>query len=410
MKRLWLVVPMALVGCGQKEEPPPKPIVAVKLAKAEVADIPLTVHAMATIFPREQANISARITSPIRALKVRKGDSVTKGQVLAELENRDVVAQREEAAAAVSDAQANLQKTTAGTLPTDIEHARGQLSTAQAALNQTQKNYDRRSELFKQGAIPGRDLLATETDLAQAKTAFEVARRSLDLLQNQSREKDIAIAQSRVEQAQARKSYADVQLQYSDLRSPFSGTVTEQYMYTGDMAKPDAPVFTVMDLSVVVARGQVPEADTGRVKSGQACGFAPADAGDASVSGRVTVINRAVDPARRTVEVWCEIPNAGTKLRGGVFGTLTISTGTAAHSVVAPPSAVQFAEGTRNGAVLVVDDKHIAHKRDVEAGETWGGKVQIVKGLAAGETIVAEGGYGVPDGTEVKPAEAEKEK
>ena len=408
MKRLWLLFPILLAGCGAKEEAPPKPVVAVKLGRAELADIPLTVKAPATIFPKEQANISARITAPIRTVNVHKGDSVSRGQVLAELENRDTVAQKQEAAAALADAQANLQKTLAGTLPTDIERARGQLATAEATLRQAQKIYDRRSELFKQGAIPNKDLLQAETDLAQAKTAYEVARKSLDLLQNQSREGDIRIAESRVDQAKARLALAEAQLQYSDLRSPFAGTVTEQFQYPGDMAQPSAPTFTLMDLSIVVARGQVPESETGKIKVGQSCSFTPTDAADTNASGRVTVINRAVDTARRTVEVWCEIPNSGTKLRGGIFGALTVSTGTAAQSVVVPQSAVQFNEGTRNGFVMVVDDKRIAHKRDVEGGEIAEGKVQILKGLKAGETIVAEGGYGLPDGTEVKAAEAAK--
>jgi HlyD family secretion protein len=408
MKRLWLLFPILLAGCGAKEEAPPKPVVAVKLGRAELADIPLTVKAPATIFPKEQANISARVTAPIRTVNVHKGDTVSRGQVLAELENRDTVAQKQEATAALIDAQANYQKTLAGTLPADIERARGQLATAEATLRQAQKIYDRRSELFKQGAIPNKDLLTAETDLAQAKTAYEVARKSLDLLQNQSREGDIRIAESRVDQAKARLALAEAQLQYSDLRSPFSGTVTEQFQYPGDMAKPDTPTFTLMDLSTVVARGQVPESETGKIKVGQICSFTPTDAAETIASGRVTVINRAVDPARRTVEVWCEIPNSGTKLRGGIFGTLTVSTGTAAQSVVVPQSAVQFNEGTRNGFVMVVDDKHIAHKREIEGGEIVDGKVQILKGLKAGETIVAEGGYGLPDGTEVKAAEAAK--
>ena len=167
-------------------------------------------------------------------------------------------------------------------------------------------------------------------------------------------------------------------------------------------------MLTLMDLSTVVARGQVPETDMGGLKTGQSCGFASADAPSASAAGRITVIGKSVDPARRTVEVWCEIPNSAPKLRAGAFGTLTISTGTAARSVVAPQSAVQFNEGTRTGTVMVVDDKRIAHKREIEGGEVVDGKVQIVKGLKAGEVVVAEGGYGLPDGTEVKTAEEAK--
>src|SRR5437764_7680185 len=100
MKRIWLLVPIVLAGCAQKEEAPSKPVVAVKMAKAELADLALSIKVPATLFPREQATIAARVTAPIRELKAHKGDTVSKGQVLAELENRDAIAQRQEAAGA----------------------------------------------------------------------------------------------------------------------------------------------------------------------------------------------------------------------------------------------------------------------------------------------------------------------
>jgi RND family efflux transporter MFP subunit len=264
--------------------------------------------------------------------------------------------------------------------------------------------------LFKQGAIPARDLLASETDLKQAKAGYDVAKRSLDLLEHQSRDKDIRIAESRVGQAKARLAGADVQIQFTQIRSPFAGMVTDQFMFPGDMAKPDAPIFTVMDLSAVVARAQVPEGQASGVKTGQACSFDAVDApaATAAPAGRVTVVNAAVDPARRTVEVWCEIPNGGRKLRAGSFGNVTVVTGTAKQALVVPLPAVQFAEGTRNGTIYLIDDKKIAHKAEVETGERAEGKVQITKGLKAGDLVIVEGAYGIPDATQVQAAEAGK--
>ncbi len=402
-----LLLCVFLGGCAHEEDPPAKPVVAVKVARAETADIKVTVRAPATLFPREQANVSARITAPISELRARKGDAVRAGQVLALLENRDVVAQRQEAHASVSDAEANLGKLSAGTLPTDIERARGQLMLSQAALNQAQKYYERRSELYKQGAIPGRDLLASETDLAQAKANYEVSKKALELLEGQSREKDLEIARSRVQQAKARLAATEAQLQFTELRSPSAGVITEQFLYPGDMAKPEAPVFTVMDLSTVVARAQVPETDAVRIRTGQACSFEATD-GTSSGSGRVTVVNKAVDMARRTVEVWCEMPNPGTKLRAGVFGNVSVVTGAVQNATLVPLAAVQFVEGTRTGAVYTVDAQKIAHKKDVETGETAERKVEIRKGVAAGEVVIVEGGYGLPDGTQVNILEGGK--
>jgi multidrug efflux pump subunit AcrA (membrane-fusion protein) len=392
---------LLLSGCHKsEEEAPPKPLVAVKVAQAETAPVEVAVHAPATVFARELANVTARITAPIRSLKVKKGDDVRAGDLLAVLESREVEAQLAEAKAAVADAQLNLERTSAGTLPTDIERARGAVETADAALALAQKVYDRRAGLFKDGAIPQRDLQQSETEFAQARTNATVARRSLDLLRRQSGEKDVAIARSRVEQAQARLAAITAQTQYTEIRSPFAGSITEQFQFPGDMAKPDAPMFTVMDLATVTARAQVPESQIGGVKPGQPCEFASGDTAGEPVKGRITVINRAVDAQRRTVEVWCEIGNAGRKLRGGVFGELGIVTGKTT-GVQVPLAAVQFNEGTRNGSVMVVEEKKTARKREVEAGEPQDGKVQILKGVAAGDTVIVEGGYGLPDGTEV---------
>ena len=281
---LCLLAALAFAACkkAEKEEEAPKPVVEVQTAQAEIADLALTVRAPATIFPREQANIASRLTARIARLNARKGDRVAAGQILAVLENHDLIAQRDAARAAIAEAEASLQKTTAGTLPTETERGRGQVATAKAALDQAQKIYERRKSLFEQGAIPQRDLLLSETELAQAKTAYEVATKSLDLLEKQSNDKDIRIAQSHVEAARAKLSEMNAQLEFTALRSPFAGVITEQLMYPGDMAKSDSVIFTVMNLNVAIARAQLPEADSHGVKIGQACSFAPTDQADHS--------------------------------------------------------------------------------------------------------------------------------
>jgi RND family efflux transporter MFP subunit len=307
-----------------------------------------------------------------------------------------------EAAAALADAEASLAKVSAGTLPTEIERARGQVAVTQAALNQAQKFYDRRKQLFEQGAIPARDLLVSETELAQAKTNHEVAVKALQLLESQSRESDLKIARSRVEQARGRLAFIEAQLSYTEIRSPFAGTVTEQFLFPGDMAKPDTPVFTVADLSVAVARAQVPEANAADVRRGEACTLRPADRPGSAFAGAVTVVNRAVDPARRTVEVWCEIPNSAQQLRAGVFGSVEIVTGALKRAVVVPLSAVQFEEGSAKGTVMIAGEGRKASRREVETAPAGDGRVALLSGVKAGETVIIEGGYGLPEGTPVK--------
>jgi RND family efflux transporter MFP subunit len=332
---------LALLGaCSPAHvEPEAKPLVTVTVADAEVADVQTSVRAPALVHARQQASIASRITAPIRELLVGKGDRVTAGATLARLDSRDLLAQREEAL---------------------------------ATTRQAEVLADRRTHLFEEGAIPERDLLASQTELAQARARLELI---------------------------------STQLTFSELRSPFAGRITEQLLYPGDMAQPGAPVFTVADVGVAVARAQVPQGDAAPLRVGQACVFVPGDAPADSFPGRVTVVNPAVDPARRTLEAWCEIQNGDGRLLPGTFGELRILIGLASQSIVVPIGAVQLDEGTHKGTVFVVDAQKVAHRKEVLGGLVFDGKMQILAGLGAGERVVVEGAYALPDGTAVRIAD-----
>jgi len=400
---LPIVISLAITGCGAKtEEKEPSPVATVKVVPVDERDVDLTIQAPATVFAREQANISSRITAPILEIAVRKGDRVTKGQVLVRLDNRDLLAQKREIAGLVAEAESNLEKLRTGTIPGDIERAKGQVMTSQAALSQAEKFFERRKQLFDQGAIPNRDLLVSQTDLATAKANNEVARQALSRLEKQSSGRDIQIMQSRLEQARGRLASVETQISFEELRSPFAGFITEQFVFPGDMAQPAVAMFTVADLSVAIARTQVPESDARAVWVGAACRMMPQDQQGSSFAGKVTVVNQSVDAARRTVEVWCEIPNGKGDLRAQAFGTVEIAVGRLTRAITVPLAAVHFEEGSRNGHVMVVGSDKKASKRPVEAGATTEGRVPILKGLKAGETVIVEGGYGLPDGIEVK--------
>jgi len=207
----------------------------------------------------------------------------------------------------------------------------------------------------------------------------------------------VRMAQSRLEEARARLDYTQTQLEYAQIRSPSSGVITEQFLYPGDMAKPDSPIFTVTDLSVAVARGQFPDSRATTLRQGQVCWFETVDLPQDCFKGSMTVISQAVDPLRRTVEVWCEIPNRSGQLRANVFGKLTVVTETRPGATTVPLTAVQFEEGTDRGLVWTVAEDSLARSRQVTTGVVLEGRVEIVSGLKPGENVVVEGGYGLAE-------------
>jgi multidrug efflux pump subunit AcrA (membrane-fusion protein) len=402
----FVLAAAALAACAAPEEPAEPPVsVAVRTAKAAVEDVEAIVSAPATVFPLAEAKVAPKVAAPIARLGARMGDRVSEGQPLAWLRSEDLDAQLAEARAQVADAQANLEKVSAGTLPIEIERARGEVERTGSALAEAQQIYERRQTLVAEGALPERDLLLAKTQYDQAQTASRVAQAALESLTSQSQRQDVLIAESRLAQAEARLELAEVQLGYTRIDSPSRGVVTQQFLYPGDMARPDAPIFTVMDLSAAVARGQFPEETTAGLRAGQLCRFTGVDAPGAVHSGKLTVVSQSVDPVRRTVEVWCEIPNPDGKLKAGAFGELAVVTGVHPDAVTVPLAAVELDPDRKSGVVWTVGPDGLAHENHIEPGVMSETEVEIVSGLAAGATVVVEGGYGLSEGVAVTPAE-----
>jgi len=405
MKRLllWLVPALALAGCKSSEPADVKPVVHVSVQRAQLVDVPLVVHAPATLFAKQEAHITSRLTAAVQQMLFHKGESVRKGQLLVVLEQRDLAAQRADAVAGVSSAEASLQKTVSGTVPTALTQARGDVATKRAAVEFAQKVFDRRQQLLKDGAISGRDLETSRVQLTQAQADFNAAQKNLETLERHTSADDIRMARSAVAQSRAREALANANLGFASLRSPFDGTITEQNAFPGDLANPGSALLTVDDMSSAVARAQVNADEAGPVRVGQVCSFFLRQGDESRRFGHVVAVNQAVDTARRTVEVWCEIANTDGALKSGLFGNVEIAVGSASNSVVLPSSAVEFVEGTDRAKVYTVDGQQVAHLREVSAKRIDQQHVRNSSGLSAGDLVITAGQYGIPDGTSVKP-------
>src|SRR6476619_6400853 len=108
------VLGVTLVSCGRKEAPEPEPVAPVRVAPAIKGSIRVIVNADAVLFPRDQANIIPKISAPIRRFLVSRGDHVKQGQLLAELEDRDLVAAAEESHGQFAQAESNYHATAGG--------------------------------------------------------------------------------------------------------------------------------------------------------------------------------------------------------------------------------------------------------------------------------------------------------
>jgi multidrug efflux pump subunit AcrA (membrane-fusion protein) len=395
---------LAFGGCskGEKEEAPEVSVQAVPAARADISRV---VNTEATIFPVAQSAITPKINAPVKKFYVVRGQKVQQGQLLATLENRDLSAAALDNKGAYEQAEAAYSTNVGATLPEENAKAELDLQTTQQELDAQQKLYSSREDLFKQGALPRKELDAAAVSLAQARSAYNIAKKHLDGLNAVGKQGALKSAGGQLTSAKGKLLNSEALLSYSELRSPINGYITDRPLYPGEMASTTAPLLTVMDLSQIIAKAHVPQSDALLLHKGDKAAISLAGL-EKAIPGKVSLISPALDPNSTTVEIWVQAPNADQQLRPGTTAQIAITAQTVKDALVIPAAALLNAKG-EEAQVMVIDGQSQAHSRDVKTGIQSGQQVQIVSGLKPGDVVVTEGAYGLPDKTKVKVEKAE---
>ncbi|MGA8111404.1 MAG: efflux RND transporter periplasmic adaptor subunit [Acidobacteriaceae bacterium] len=385
-------------GCGKKEE---APAAVVNVQAAAVSTQPITQHieADAVLSPIAQAAIAPKITSPVKKFYVQRGSKVKAGQLLATLENADLQAAVTDNQGALAAQDATYQTTVQAQVPEDYQKAELDLAQAKANLDLNQSIVNSRKKLFAEGAIAGRDLDTAQAALVQAQAAYDTAKQHLEGMKQVSRAAALKQAKGQLESAQGKYQAAEAQLNYSEIRSPIAGVVTDRPLYAGETAAAGAPLVTVMDVSALLARLHLPQSQVQMLKTDDPASVAVPGI-DHPVPGKITMISPALDPGSTTVELWVRIENPHRDLRPGTAVKVTLSSSAIPNALVVPTVAIVLTNvGQR--AVMVLDKDSVAHLTPVTTGVVDGGSTQILSGVSAGQRIVTQGAYGLDDGAKV---------
>jgi HlyD family secretion protein len=393
-----LLLIAGLLGCskgpGDKE-----PTVTVQAEAAEKKTIEHTIDAEALLFPLQQVAITPKITAPVHKFYVNRASKVHAGQLLAELENRDLAAASTESKGLYEQAQAAYTTTTEASLPEEIQKASLEVDATKRALDAQDKVYKSRQDLFQQGAMPRKELDQAGVDLINAKNQYEIAAKHLEAMKAIGEKQTLRSAAGQLESAKGHYQGAEAQLSYSEIRSPINGVVTDRPLYPGETAAAGTPLLTVMDTSQVIAKAHIPQPDAGLLKLGDKATLTiPGE--ENKVEGKVTVISPALDANSTTVEIWVQAPNGKQRLRPGTSIHLTMLARTIKDAIIVPASAVLTgADGATT--VMVVGDDGRAHQKTVKVGVRQDEDVQISEGLNADEKVITSGAFGLPDKTKV---------
>ncbi len=400
MRGLAVILLLIAAGCAKKEEKEAEAVVPVQVVKARADAIRRMVEADGILFAVNQAAVAPKISAPVRVFYVNRGDHVRQGQLLALLENSDLAAGAQESKGQFDQAQANYRSITAATVPEEVIKAQTDERADKEALDAAQKVFESRQKLYKDGALARKLVDDAQVTYAQARSQYEAAQQHLEALQNVGKQEQIKTAEAQVETAKAHYQGAEAQLGYSEIRSPISGVIAERAIYAGEMAPAGAPLLTVMDVSRVVARANIPQSQAGYLHVGDRATVTASGSAEGA-PGKLIVVSPAVDPNSTTVQVWVEMANPGERLKPGTTVHVSIVAATIKEAVVVPGAALLPAAdgGTQ---VMVVGVDAAAHARKIETGVRDGELVEVVKGLKPGEQVVTVGGLGLQDGAKVR--------
>jgi RND family efflux transporter MFP subunit len=283
-----------------------------------------------TVRSRSVANVAPKVMARVLDVRVSAGTPVTQGDIVAVLDDRELRSRAEQAGAALVAVEAQ---------------------AAQA-----------------------------ETDLRRARTLFQKqvgTQQDLDIAESRAKA-------ARAQAAQARDALAEVQVTLGDttLRAPFDGVVAERLADPGDMAAPGKPIVVIHDPQSLRLEADVGERCAAPLVVGQEIPV-HLESLQRDITARIEVVAPVADPHSRTVLIKAALP-AQPDLRAGIFGTLRVSCGT--HTALLIPSTAVSRMGQLESVRVVTDGE--ARSRHIRSGKRYGGQVEVLSGLQAGNQVV----------------------
>jgi RND family efflux transporter MFP subunit len=339
-----------LAGCSGERRPEPsatETVSGVAVIVAQKTTVPDWLEAVGTVRAAQTSQVASQMMGNILEIRVREGDRVQAGQILATLDDSQPRAAVEQAAAAVTAAQK------------EVSSAEANFALAEATFRRYQQLFDRKS--------------VSPQEFDEIKARYQSAEARRDMAR-------AALAQAEAALAQSRTS-----LGYSKIHAPFSGVVTQKKADTGTLAAPGMPIFTIEDTRSFRLEATVDEGDIRIVRVGEMAPVFLDALGGTELSGKVVQIVPAADPASRSFLVKIELP-ADARLHSGLFGRAKFTRGE--QSAILIPQAAVVTRGQLQG-IFVLDANGIAGLRYVTLGKSVAEQVEVLSGLQEGEKLIA---------------------
>jgi membrane fusion protein (multidrug efflux system) len=354
---MWLALAGAVGACGGEEQertqaaPAAVPVASEDAVRAARKTIRTGPRIAGSLDARRRADVRAEAGGQVLEVSAELGQQVEKGQVLARIE-----------AAAQGDA---------------LRSARAAVRSARENLTVAKRQAERTRALVAAGAL-------AERDLETAQSAAVAAEASLG-------------------QAVAQEASARTQLGNTTVRAPMEGAISQAPVHTGDVVAPGAPLFTIIDPSSMRLEASVPSDNLASLRVGTPVSFSVRGYPRQLFRGTIERVAPAADPTTRQIPILVGIPNESGVLVAGLFAEGRL-VGASREALVVPAAAIDTS-GESPTATRVRDG--VVERVSVQVGveDAASELVEVVSGLAPGDTVLLRNARALPPGTRVAVAE-----
>jgi membrane fusion protein, multidrug efflux system len=360
---------------------PPMPVEFATVTRGPVTEQILMVG---SLIGEATVQVVPKVNGRLDTIGVKLGDPVRRGQLLAKVEDSEIQEQVRQAEASYQVGQATIRQ-------------------READLKLAKTNLDRSRSLFERQLLPQQTYDDTEA-------RYQAALAQIDL------------ARAQFEQAKSRLEELRITLANTRIVSPVDGFVGKRFVDSGAFVGPNSPVVSVVDISTVRMVANLVERDVKRVPAGTKANVEVDAFPGEQFTGRVSRVAPVFDPATRTAEMEIEVPNAGFRLKPGMYARVQLTVDSRADALTVPRNAVidvdgrpgvfiaataaagTAGSGSAQQGAAVMTAKFVPVQTGIRDGE----HIEIRAGIQDGVRVITTGAGALKDGDRVVAATGDR--
>ena len=333
----------------------------VELAEVKRATMTESMTVVGNLIGAATVEAVPKVSGRLESVSVRLGDRVNRGQLLAKVEDRELLQQVKQAEASYAVAAATIRQ-------------------READLRLAQTNLDRSRNLFERELIPKQT--QDDTD-----ARYQAAAAQLDL------------AKAQYSQAEARLDELKINLANTSITSPVAGFIAARVLDPGAWVTPSSAFISVVDIGVVRLVANIVEKDLRRISTGMKATVEVDAFPGEKFEARIAHVAPVLDPATRTAQIEVEIDNSKLRLKPGMYARVTFTVEEKQNTLVVPANAIVDLNGKKG--VFLPDEGDVAKFRPITIGMVDARHVEVSEGLAEGVRVVTTGATALREGDRI---------